>query len=297
MSAVAREMSDTMHYIWNLLPLTFFAIILTGCTRLPQDVVDIEVTQVNKISIERYDEKAELRMEDGEWRMVSPVDAPANPVPIENLLMTIDKLSVEKYITDDESEFMQYGVGTDAPTISLTSPEKSVRVRVGRGGKDVATQYIRVDDDPNVYLVRGRINTIIRADVWRERIITDIDLAIVEEVRFFTPNGEMTLLRTPEGWKLTDTDGVHPIDEAKIEEWAAYFSPLHTDRFSELTSDIVLENADRRIEFGFADGSWQEIHFLDVGGEYSIVSEGTETVFQIFGLRVVNMFPDRHPFY
>ncbi|NND70245.1 MAG: DUF4340 domain-containing protein [Rhodothermales bacterium] len=267
-------------------------LIITSCNTSAREGLNIDVGEIDRISIERFDESLILERSGGEWFVVAPVRTMANPVTVENLLITLSQLTIEDHVTRDPVDYAQHGVGESAWIVTVNAGDDTTKIAVGRAGRDFETQHIRIDDSEDVVLARGRINTTMRVDVWRHRLITDIDPSSIAHVEFETPNGDWKLESSDSSWVLTGPDTSHPVQPERFSTWASFLNPLTTDRFAQVTREIVLDNAQRKITIELVDGTTHELQFLDLQGEWGIVVDDKETVFQIFALRVNNLFPD-----
>lgn len=281
-------------FLCGLIVLT--AVSLSACSDTPSRLVELDTNTVNRISIERFDDEIVLEKDNGRWFLTEPVQVLANPVTVENLLITVEQLTVEERVSRDPDEYGSYGVDSNAPVITISGPDGSQRIIVGRGGGDINLQYIRVDETEDVYLASGRLNTTMRPDVWRDRTIVDIDPALVEEIRVVEPNDSYVLTKTSEGWEMSGVTGSPIVASGSVEQWLNHYAPLRTDGFAPITPDIVLESAGHRIEFELVDGSTQVIYFLDVGAEYAVVADGNSSVFHVFAMRVNTFFANPSSF-
>lgn len=286
----------TLRQVVVLGALACISFLIAACGGIPEDVVKIESAAVDRIKIERFDERIVLEKENDVWFVREPVEVEANPVTVENLLMTLDQLTVEEVASTSAEEYSSYGVDSNAPVLTIEGSGLSQTFRVGRGGQEIDLQFIRVDEGEDVYLARGRLNTTMRVDVWRNRLIVDLDPAIVEEISFVEPDGTYRLENTESGWQLIESGQPRPADASLVEEWLAFFTPLRTDGFAPIAPELVRDNGDRRIEFGLADGSVTTVYFLDVGAEYAVVADGNVSVFHVFAMRVNSFFPGASSF-
>lgn len=277
-----------LHYTLSLT----LAAVLVSCTPPETDVVWLDSGDITGISIERFDESVALEKVDDLWFVTEPLRTRANPATVDNLLAVLDQLSIESRVTTDPASYPQYGVDQNGAVLTISSPAGSQKIVVGRQGRELETQHIRIDDGEEVLLARGRINTTLRVDVWRYRVVIDLDPASITGALFRNPDGEYELTQVDGSWAIIDSSGTMLVTDERVAEWAAFFSPMMTDRFAEVTVDLVDQFSQRQIDLAMADGSVRTMKFLDLQGEWGVTVNDNETVYQIFGLRLGNLFPD-----
>ena len=120
--------------------------------------------QVASVTVKRPDQviRAE-RGKKGQWRLSSPVNAPANPAKVESLIAALSSLRVvdgdKGFIANNVEDFAPYGLASPL-TIEMTTTRPGDLPLVLHVGKPVPDQperiYVRQGDQDDVVIVEAK---------------------------------------------------------------------------------------------------------------------------------------------
>ncbi len=153
----------------------------------------------------------ELRTRDGEtvrierregWRIVAPLDAPADEVAVDALVSTAVDL-VSESVYDDPEPLANYGLEGE-PTLRLFTKDGEVGLRVGNQTPLGSNTYVAAAGDPRVFTVASfRANALQKTlSALRDARVLDFDRDAVQDVEVQWPGGGVRLVRDDAGWRL-----------------------------------------------------------------------------------------------
>lgn len=126
-----------------------------------------------------------------DWKLVEPIDFPANSSTIQTILGSIDKLEVRELISKSKDSYGKYGLGDGEAThiVLAKGDEKLVELYVGEGGS--RGNMVRIGDKEGVYAIKGYSSYMFQRDLkgWRDRKVLEIDPDEVAEVEIENDNG------------------------------------------------------------------------------------------------------------
>ncbi|MBV8677415.1 MAG: DUF4340 domain-containing protein [Planctomycetaceae bacterium] len=189
----------------------------------------------------------ELRIgrEEGHWKLMRPLDAPADDEKVEGVVAELVALRVAEgdhgFVADDVKDFVPYGLDdTSAMKIELvpnTRPTKPQLLFVGKDAPVIDDRhyaYARRADQDDVILIdlKDQRDLGTRPNALRGQRVADINPRRVESIRIEQPGRVFELTRTPTGWKLVQpTEG--KADTASVQALVLRLGELRASEFLE----------------------------------------------------------------
>ena len=176
-------------------------------------VMAVPSFQVASVTVKRPDQviRAE-RGKKGQWRLSSPVNAPANPAKVESLIAALSSLRVvdgdKGFIANNVKDFAPYGLASPL-TIEMTTTRPGDLPLVLHVGKPVPDQperiYVRQGDQDDVVIVEAKALAEVPsgATALRSQKVADIAPAAVTELQIETKIGTFAVSKRPNQWELT----------------------------------------------------------------------------------------------
>ena len=129
---------------------------------------------VFKILIQRGEEAVELARTDTVWRISGNDTLVTKPRSIENLFDKVLKVNRGTIISENPEKYGKYSVDDSTGThlAVINSKGKTIEYYVfGRSKSDYSRSYIRIGDDPKVYLVDQNVTYMLstRETYWGEK--------------------------------------------------------------------------------------------------------------------------------
>jgi hypothetical protein len=248
---------------------------------------DLEAADIQAFEVTTTDEKtARLENRDGRWRVVSPVDFPADEVAADGIASTLAKLASEGVI-DDPQEPEAYGLGDDAARVRFEAGEKQETLVLGKKTPVGSNSYVADEGDPRVFMVpTWRLNSFKKSlDELRDRRVLRFDRSQVERVAVSWPDTGVTLEKRDGKWWLTSPiEG--PADQETVDDLLSELSFLRAEGFVDGDVDEVRERL-RPPEFEVVlgleseDDSARELSFVlgQVREEGDRLAQGAEKAY------------------
>jgi hypothetical protein len=225
---------------------------------------EIDKSAIEELEIRRPDEEPiRLAKRDGTWRVVAPVDAPADSGIVDTALTKIAELDVTRVAATNDANHARLEV----------SPDKGIRV-IARGGGETLIDFwvgayqslntmIRVEGQDQVLAVKDSIKFAFNkpVDDWRDKKIVAETVRDIVSISFQNPNGAWSFVRG-EGDAWSQAAGEAPIERfssAKIQSIASTLANARATSFA--APDVTIESA------GLAEGTASKVTLrLRAGG-------------------------------
>ncbi len=154
--------------------------------------------------------RVELR--DEGWRLVRPIDYPAEPVFVDAFLKAFQELSAHSSISGRETSTQpdgvsDYGFNPPRARISFTQPDGDVVVELGNSSPSEKWVYVRTKDSEGVEIVDANILRYVPTapDGWRSRALIDLRESPFNRLSIEAPSRgfELTRSNLASAWRIT----------------------------------------------------------------------------------------------
>ena len=177
-----------------------------------ETVIAIEMDAIARVEIRRHGEEAENRVvierEEGTWRVVSPIMAPADTSEVELVLENLATMELERAIPIE--------VGTDRGAFGIETPRLEVRfftvdgaehgLRFGKDTLTPANQYVERIDDAAVLVVASVLSNNLAKTAWdlRDKAIFNLRENVpAKRISVRRPDDALVLEHEGEHWIVT----------------------------------------------------------------------------------------------
>jgi hypothetical protein len=290
---VAAEVAVSLRRILLFLVLAAGLVTYLVVYELPQaereatkdKLLTIDKDAITGVTLVYPDREIELAKGDKGWRLVRPVEAPADDAIVKGMLATIVDAEVQK--TLDEAPQDLSGFGLDKPNVvaRLTAKDASPPpIAVGKNTTIGGKTYVRKGDEPKVYLTTTVIQTGLNKQVkdLRDKQLLVFQDGDVTRVAIERTGGESTtLVRSAEGEAWTVADG-QPADSTEVRSYLASLRAARAVDFpDDAPQDLKQYGLDKpRLSITVGGKEGTEPQTLSLGGERT---EGTSK--QVFAQR------------
>jgi hypothetical protein len=206
-------------------------------------VMGVPTFQVSTVSITRGD--ATIRAERGrrgQWRITSPIVAPAENAKLESFLAAMAALRVtdgaKGFVADDVSDYTPFGLVKPQATVELTTTRASDPPVVLHVGNAVARNpdrvYVRQGDQNDVVTVDAKPVSEIPQSAWalRSQKVADVDAAAVTEIEIKSKDLAFRIKKDLDGWMLTEP-AQEMADAVQVQSLLRHLDALKTSEFFE----------------------------------------------------------------
>ncbi len=199
-------------------------------------LLDIDRDAVEAVSLTYPDRELGLRKTpDGAWRVVTPIETPADRQVVDNLVGAIADAEIAKTIDDPGEDLAPYG---------LTEPEVTIRLELKEGAAPPALlvgkqtpigfkAYARKEGDPALYLTTGAFHSGIKKEVKdvRDKTILEFEDNEVRAITIARKDGTRIVLRQGgDLWTISEP-AQYPADAAEVRNLLSSLRGLRAQDF------------------------------------------------------------------
>lgn len=199
--------------------------------------------QISAVEITRPDQPVvKLEKRDGSFRVVAPVDYPADPANVDGLLDKLAELEFVSIVARNPSSHATLEVD-DAHAIHVKANvgSRTVELRIGayRGGNTM----VRVGTSNDVIAVRGSLRYAFAREVreWRDRTVADVTPADVKRVKFTSDLGTWEFARDENGTFAPVGATIERFDATRVDGIVGALARLRATDFGS-ESDVAAAN-------------------------------------------------------
>lgn len=204
---------------------------------------DIEADQIEQLAITNDAGPAiTLVKQNEQWTITSPLESPADSIALTRLTDNLSQLELESVVSSNPDRYENYGVTESAQQLSVTADGKEQTLFIGNQGPDYGSIYLRLGDDPRVFLTNGRLNAPGDLDAWRDKTILQLPVSGIEQVEVVGPTESYVVRTSPNGWEIETNAQVLPADSAGVERWLGRFAALKGMGFVDESTPADIQN-------------------------------------------------------
>lgn len=205
--------------------------------RQSKNVLNFSLENVTGMVVQNGDDKIELKRTDKKWRLEGPIKDQADANLLEGVLGELDSWPKDRTITAREIEEKKdqlNELGLNKPKLRLKLLGKDMPPEIWFG-KDAAMEgkmYVRFENAKDTFVVSTSVKKAIekKPDDFRDKKLTDLNIAQITRAILKTPAGEMELEKKGNQWEI-----VRPLrargDEQKIGDWLAQVTTAQIQQF------------------------------------------------------------------
>ncbi len=184
----------------------------------------VESTRLSGITVAFSRDTTRMEPVDGSWRIISPVDFPADPIAVEALLSRCRSLEILRRFRMDPGQLQSYGLVHPGAWLRFDLRDGTSRtLTIGSVAAASPAYYIRIDESDTLGLLRdGEVDNFFRkeTDGWRDPSLMNFSPGAAVSFVLSSGGHRVRVDRGPgaAGWRITDPfDG--PGDTAFITDF------------------------------------------------------------------------------
>ena len=188
-------------------------------------VMPLLVPDVQELLLHQGTLEVEVKKKDGEWSILKPVEAPADPVAVMGVLGEISSLKATQFVSDSGGDLALYGLNAPSQSFEVRTKATNRILQIGLNDpKDTNQVFAKVADQPSVFLLpRVTIEGLGKvADRVRDkRLVTMGDAGQVDSIEVTGKGGEYRLEKEKSGagWNLVFRQKTRAADGAAVDRW------------------------------------------------------------------------------
>src|SRR2546430_1716387 len=200
-------------------------------------LLGVDKDAITGIDLVFPDREIELKKGDQGWRIVKPVDAPADDPAVKGVVNTLADAEVQRTLDEAPQDLAAFGLDKPNPLVKITvkSGAEPPPIAVGKNTAIGGKSYVRKGDEPKLYLTTSSLQYALnkQAKDLRDKQLVNFQDDDVQRVDI-TGDGKTTTLAR----KGKDAWVVEPGDlPADLTEVRSYLSTLRSTRASEFPDD------------------------------------------------------------
>ncbi len=207
-----------------------------------EKLLGIDKDAVTGVALAYPDREIEMKKDDKGWRVVKPVDAPADENAVKAVVSTLVDAEVQKSLDQLPSDLAPFGLDKPTVTARLTLKDGSQPppVAVGKNTAIGGKMYVRKGDEPKLYLTTSSIGFGLKKEVkdLREKQILTFKDEDVTRVDIKPEGAEPVSLARKDKDSWTVDPGDHPADGTEVR---SYLSSLRATRAVDFPDDAAAD--------------------------------------------------------
>lgn len=224
-------------------------------------LTDLEADQVDRVIIRRPDGQIELTQDARGWRMVKPLNAPADQAAVDAFLNTLLGLTIREVLNDDSGDLSRYGIveGTNEISFYAEGKERHQTLRIGQATQDSVIAEFTARD--SVFRLPPETVKLLNVttDALRDHRLFPINIDLVDRIRLTFPEQTLELRRSGDDWQLKTGTETRPASTQAVRALVDAIS-------SAKVSEYVLTSADKLAAYQLAPPRIR-VEFLSVLSE------------------------------
>ncbi len=250
----------------------------------------LEEDQIQSVQLSpRVGESIRCQRNGEKWKIVAPLELPADSFAISGLLTSLGDLPADEVIDPEPTSLEEYGLETPEESLEASDGSKNFVLHIGSQTPTGDGYYIRTGDNSQVLKMPSHLKSSLTKSLFdlRDRKVLALDRAKITKVRISSPPGELNFEKSPDGdWQVVLPPAV------RTDKFAVQ-SLVNSIESAEMQS-VVEESARQRARYGLVKPSTRvlltqgnEIQELWIGkkseeNRYYAMRRGAGPVFTVF---------------
>jgi Domain of unknown function (DUF4340) len=173
-------------------------------------VVQINRTNVQRITIQNGDSLIKIKTDGDAWRMTAPLEDDADTTVVDQLLDAVQNLRPEDLITDlgkgekKRQMLKDFGLMKSRLRLLLEGNQMPPEIQFGQDTAVQGRNYLRVGDDDAVYVVENDLKSIVSKspEDFRNHRMTPFLTTLIDRAIFQVSGGAIELAKDQDNWQL-----------------------------------------------------------------------------------------------
>lgn len=258
--------------------------------------LDLTADDIASVSVEGPDFALKVgRGPAGLWRLEEPGPYPADTAQVGRFIRALAGFEPETVISTNPDRYPRYGLDSTARILTVTrTGGRSHELLLGKNGPDYQSTYVRLDDDPRVYLAQGRLTVPTDPMNWRDKTVLDIPTAlVVSRVQAAGPDRDFAVENPGDGWQLVAGDERVEADSAAVARWLRLFTPMKAVGFlPALTPDSVTTGPHYDLTITLQDQTEFRLRMKEREADLAVIRDEDADVFKFNKYQKATLLPD-----
>ena len=251
----------------------------------------IPADELAQLRVETPAQTLALSRQGTRWLLDEPVQALADSATVARFVQALGDLELDAVASNNSERYTRYGVDSTATAVTASWADQTRRLVVGKQGPDYQAVYVRLDDDPRVYVTRGRLTVPQGLDGWRDKTIVRLAQNAIASVTVQRPEQTFDVRRGSGGWEVAAPEAA-PADSASVAQWLRRFAPMNADGFIDDIAPATLDSAAYHLAFRTTAGTTEIIRLMEHDGAFAVTNAAGAVTYRLQAGRLDLYLPD-----
>lgn len=206
------------------------------------ELVKIDTSAVNKIEIEKNNEKLLIKKESNQWkvRLKSGEEVKAEASNVTSTLTSLMSIKPSRLAAKEESKWKDYQVDSAGTRVKVYEDDQlTTDIILGRFGVQGRQRYhtfVRLADDNEVYAANDFMSMSIPTDAsgYRDNVLFRLNKDSIDQIVFNYPDSAFTLQSRDDYWFINDQRS----DSAKTAKYLSGLNLVTSTKFYDDTENL-----------------------------------------------------------
>ncbi|MDQ1240433.1 MAG: hypothetical protein QG577_2619 [Thermodesulfobacteriota bacterium] len=148
-------------------------------------LVALDKENVTEIELKREDGGIiQLKKLEDRWVLVEPIKTAADQSAVSSLIISAQLAKAERILQDQDVKWAEYGLERAPVSVALSSKDSRTQLFIGENNPSKTSYYMRVGDDPRLFLVADTLKNALHKTVFdlREKSVLSLAPSDIERV-------------------------------------------------------------------------------------------------------------------
>jgi hypothetical protein len=197
--------------------------------RKKETLFDLMQDDVDEVVLSYPDREITLIKATDKWKIIEPIQAPADQLAAKNLVRAIAECEVTKRLDDVPEDLEPFGLLEPDVVIRVKRKGEALpEIRVGKNTPVGYSTYIQRADNPKVMLTESAFHSGMQKEVedLRDKTIVEFNDDEVRKIAVVAPDRNLLLARSNDKWKI-EQPSEYNADESRVRN---FLSTLRSSR-------------------------------------------------------------------
>lgn len=257
--------------------------------------VTADSASITALKVSSTDGNVELAKEGEKWRLVKPLSYPANERNVGQALAKFKEMKKLTLVTEKADRQKEFQVDDSAGVkVTVTSGGKDESFILGKTGPSGATTYARWAGKNEIWEIGGSSTGTFKRKPkdWRDKTITDVDMASINKVMLESPKLTTTLTLVDTTWKVESGAQKFDGEKANVERVTRLLSKISAVDFVDSLAANSFDKAEFHVLAETTGGDKIELRMMPVdtsGSQYFVRKTGASSDFTLYKSTITSL--------
>jgi len=170
-----------------------------------EKLVDLAAADLERITLKKEDETISFRKDEmGDWQIIEPVEAKADPYEVNRLAEDFSSLKIERVVESEAKDTVKYEIPKTEVSLWLKGQDNPVKVLIGMENRLDSTFYAKKEGESRVVLIPSLLKSLLEKKTFdfRQKDVFKFETADVTAVDFRVKDIVWKAAKKDEAWLL-----------------------------------------------------------------------------------------------